>query len=127
MTQSARPSHLVLVTHQAGLESYSAHNDKESAAAMFEWLEGLLAGTQKKIHMLEVPEIEGVVKCGIPAPPAPPAQFKLVKNKPANSEAPRAPLSQAAFEEETRQMLEGEGDLIARDVDDPQDDQGARS
>ena len=60
---SDRPSFLIIVTGKSGLKLFSAHHTAEDAGIARDSLEEL--GIQ--VHLIEVPQTEGVVKSEKPA------------------------------------------------------------
>lgn len=94
---SDRPSFLIFVSAKNGLELFSAHHTEGDAEVMRDRLGSL--GHQ--VHMIEVPQVDGVVKSTKPVsrhvdPPV---------LKPAPAPEPLRPATDAEFEEQTRQML----------------------
>jgi hypothetical protein len=100
---SDRPSFLILVSGKSGLELFSAHYTEDDARTMRDRLASL---TGSQVHLIEVPQTEGVVKSTKPAAPAPVAA-------PAQAPVPvpsiTIPPTQEEFEEQTRQMLRANG------------------
>lgn len=101
-----RPSFLIIVSGKNGLELFSAHCTADDAATMRDRLASLTAGSQ--VHLIEVPQTEGVVKSSKPAAPAPAPVVAVPTPLPPVPSIP-IPASQEEFEEQTRQMLRGNG------------------
>jgi hypothetical protein len=119
---SDRPSYLIIVTHQGNesLDVFSAHHAEADAKTMYNRLRSLLAPTQSIVHMVEVPEVEGVARAPEPAPPP------VLTATPVPAPV-RRPLTQEEFEEETRRMLESDESVIISDTPDIDDYRGAYS
>ena len=109
-----RPSYLILVTHQGqkGVEIFSAHYTEEDASKMHARLGALLATTGSVVHLVEVPEIEGLVSpdkasCRRIEPKDDP---QASKPAPAPVQPPSSmPLTQEEYEEQARQLAKGNG------------------
>ena len=106
-----RPSYLIIVTGKNGLELFSAHHAKDDAEVTRDRLEALLRSTGSQVHMIEVPEIEGVVK-GEKKPEPPMLAFKEPPPPPSFSVPTVVHRAQtdAEFEDQTRQMLRSNGE-----------------
>jgi hypothetical protein len=131
---SDRPGYLIVVTHagQDGVDLWSAHYTEDEAALMHERLAALLSATTSRAHLIAVPEDKGVVKAATlmraaPATAAAPVAAPAPVPAPAEPPPPFKRISPAAFEEETRQMMENALNGIGRDADDPLSDGGAFS
>ncbi len=124
---SKQPKYLVLVINMNGLDSLSAHVDRESAESMFNWLHDLLAGSPSKVSIVEVPEKEGVVKFEQPASVDPTPFIPTIVEPVETSSRVRTPMSQEDFQEETRRMIVETEELTPREADASADDQGTRS
>lgn len=107
-----RPSYLILVSGPKGIEIFSAHHTEADAVAMHDRLGSMLAKSPgSAVHLLKVPETGGLV---------PPEQAVCRKigdgrhvDQPALKANPVAnprPATDAEFEEQTRQMLKGNGE-----------------
>lgn len=99
---SDRPSFLIFVSAKNGLELFSAHHTEGDAEVMRDRLGSL--GHQ--VHMIEVPQVDGVVKSTKPVSRHvdPPRLVSLPV-----PETPR-PATDAEFQEQTRQMLRSNGE-----------------
>lgn len=107
-----RPSYLIMVSGPRGLEIFSAHYTEADAVAMHDRLGTMLAKTAgSAVHLVKVPSVDGLVPSDQAAcrkiEPKPVASPVVVAAAPA---APNVSLSQEAFEEQTRQMLKGNGE-----------------
>ena len=127
-----RPRYLIIVTH-AGLDTielFSAHHMEADAKVMYDRLESLVGLNSTYVHMIEVPETDGVTAAPAKAAPATSEPFAPVKADQIAVAAQPPIITRAKtaeeFEEETRQMLEG-GNGVWRDADAPLNEAGATS
>lgn len=127
---SDRPSQLVIIVKDGIPELFSSHYVDHDAENMCDRLAELGAN----VHVIVVPEVEGVTKAtGKPVKPAPATAepFAPVKSDQASAVA-QPPIvtrikSQEEFAEETRAMMEGGGNGMWRDADAPLNEGGAIS
>lgn len=111
-----RPSYLIIVTGKNGLELFSAHHAEDDAEVTRDRLEALLRSTGSQVHLIEVPQVDGVVK-GSKSKEAPshdaPALGVVVTEVKTGTKvlaSPYRPATDAEFEEQTRQMLRSNGE-----------------
>lgn len=100
---SDRPSFLIIVTGKSGLKLFSAHHTAEDAGIARDSLEEL--GIQ--VHLIEVPQAEGVVKSEKPAMSAKSGIIPLVD---AGFEKRRAAEANAKPQEQPQQATRKGGE-----------------
>jgi hypothetical protein len=123
-----RPGYLIIVTglDDGTLELFSAHHTKSDAQTTYDRLSRFT-----KVHMIEVPETDGVTAA--PAKPEPVASEPFAPVKPDQVAAAAQPpiitrvKSQEEFAEETRRLMEDGANGVMRDADAPISDGGAFS
>lgn len=127
-----RPGFLVMVTGFGELRLFSAHFLEQEARIAIEQMESLLATTGRSVHLVEVPELDGIARaapslapesCAIAPPPANAASAPAA----AEDAAPVRFKSQAEFLAETQAMMEAGEGFTVRDADAPISDGGAYS
>ena len=133
MPEIGRPTHLIFVGHSGmpdRFEMFSAHHNERDAETMRDRLNQLLSSTHSFVHMIKVPEIEGVVVGAATEPTRhekSPVPAILTPPKPEKPPVkPYVQVSQDQFIEETMQMMEG-GTAKFRDADSRLNEGGAFS
>lgn len=120
---SERASHLVVTVSMDGdIDVFSSHRSSSEAWIMRDKLSALIGAAGTRIHVLDVPELDGVP---VPAAQAVPTPLTLPAPPPAKFVRPK---SQAEFELETMAMMNGEAPMDGiqwRDADAPFSEGGA--
>jgi hypothetical protein len=121
---SDRPNFLVVVTHSldGSFELFSAHHTDGEAQTMHDRLADLLAGSPDSVHIVEVPEVDGVVKASGEPSAERSASRRRTATPPVSAAAPappppvHKPVSRAKFAEEARRLAEAEASGIVTDT-----------